>query len=103
MRTLRVCGCVAHARRPHLYNNWTGEIHENFSAKFAFCTERESFPLYSILSMVDGCIYMYMNIITHTLMNQVAMGNHVIDTYDLIPSYNYWGRWVIWFGVSSYL
>ena len=38
---LSVCGCVAHARGPHLQNNWTGA--KAFSTKFSFCTEMQRF------------------------------------------------------------
>ena len=46
MRTLHVCGCVAHARGPHLHNNWTGAICESFLCKIlVLYRKRESFSL----------------------------------------------------------
>ena len=45
MRTLRVCGCVAHAQGPHLHNNWTGACNpQKFSLrKSRFVPKCESF------------------------------------------------------------
>ena len=54
MRTLRVCGCVAHARGPHLHKNWTGAIHERFLREILVLYRNtkvfslESFLLYGI-------------------------------------------------------
>ena len=57
MCMLRVCGCFAHVRGPHLYNNWTGAIRESFLSEI-FVLYRNTnvfslkiFPLYGCVRM----------------------------------------------------
>ena len=74
MLTLGVCGCVAHARGPHLHNNWTGAIRKSFIREIlvlyrnAKVFSLESFPLYSNFQSLVGYGYMLTLAVSHWVL-----------------------------------
>ena len=59
MRKLCVCGCIAHARGPHLHNKWNGANRETFLHKIL--SETQKFSAIHVRYIMYVCTVVYVN------------------------------------------
>ena len=72
------CMCVAHARGPHLHNNWTGATRESFLREIvalyrnAKVFSLESFPLYGIMCINISHTHFKVMLVLHKVQINTA-------------------------------
>ena len=85
MRTLRVRGCVAHARRPHLHvnNNWSGAIRERFLSEIL--PKRESFLPRNFSAIGIPFFYFYVTHSSTSMRAYICILKQVLRSHTLTP------------------